>query len=136
MITINDPTFTKDGTTYMLQLGTIERTTLGYEDHGIFMAWLMLEFDGSAQGAGGYVLDNPVGERGVNSRREGTAYGMDHIIQLLKVVGVEEWEALKGKHIYAIREESYGPIVGLAHFKKPTSTYFFFKEHANAWKDR
>lgn len=130
MLDIQPATFTKDGKTYSLELGRIERTMLGYEDHGIFTFMLSLDYGGSAQGAGGYGLDEydkPTEDR------IGTAYGLDLIIRILRVVGVDEWEQVKGKHIHAIRAESYGPIVGLANHMKPSTNFLFFSEHADRW---
>lgn len=77
----------------------IESTTLGYEGHGIFSAYLQLSYGGSGQSFGGYAMDEYVGVRGERGARIGTAYGMDFIIAVMKTVGVESWEDLKGKHI-------------------------------------
>ncbi len=51
----------------------IESTTLGPEGHGIFSAYLTLNFGGSCQAFGGYALDKHNGQRGTNSERLGTA---------------------------------------------------------------
>ena len=75
----------------------IESTTLGFEDHGIFTYWVMLDFGGSGQGFGGYGLDEPRTDgAGKYLGRRGTVYGCDAIIRLLEVLGVESWEKLKG----------------------------------------
>ena len=74
----------------------IEGTTLGTEDHGIFTAFLTLNYGGSCQGFGGYSFD---GFDEKQNKRIGSAYGCEFIMRVLKVVGVEKWEDLKGKHI-------------------------------------
>lgn len=63
----------------------IEGTMLGIEGHGILTAFLYLEYDGGGQGFGGYSIEGP--------------YASKFIKRVLEVVGVEEWEELKGKHI-------------------------------------
>jgi len=74
----------------------IRSTMLGVEDHGVFTFMLDLDFGGSGQGAGGYVLDEYKKEL---KRRVGCAEGMELIARVLWVVGVEKWEALPGKYV-------------------------------------
>ena len=56
----------------------------------VLSAWLILEFDGTGQGFGGYCLynKNHVGD-----------CGGQFLQRVLEVVGVDEWEKLKGKNI-------------------------------------
>jgi hypothetical protein len=77
----------------------ITSTSLGVEDHGIFSAFLTLDFGGSGQGFGGYALDQHNGKRGQDSKRIGTAYGMEFIRRIMDTVGVSKWEDLRGKYI-------------------------------------
>jgi len=59
---------------------------LGYEDHGILTFFITLDYgDGGHQSFGGYSL--------------GKAYTTKVIEGILKVVGVDRWEKLKGQHI-------------------------------------
>ena len=86
------------------ELGRIETTMLGTEDHGIFTFMITLDFGGTGQGFGGYALDTPTG-RGLRFKgRHGTAFGMEAIMQLLDAAGVESWEDLKGKEVWAYRD--------------------------------
>ena len=62
----------------------ISGTVLGFEDHGILTCMLYLDYGGTHQGFGGYSLKH---------------YGVDFIAQILRVVGVERWEDLIGKHV-------------------------------------
>lgn len=76
----------------------IETTTLGFEDHGIFTFWLMLDYGGAGQGYGGYGLDEPRrDDSGKYLGRRGTAFGCDAIVRLLEVLDVDSWEKLPGK---------------------------------------
>ena len=96
---------------------TITRTMLGVEDHGIFTFMLTLDYGGTGQGAGGYSLDEFVKDESAGrGRRVGTAYGMDLIMAVLKVVGVEKWEDLKGEHI-RVRCE-HVKVHAIGHFLK------------------
>lgn len=81
----------------------IEGTMLGYEDHGILTAMLILDYGGSGQGFGGYQLDTyrrpgPDNEEDYGGRAAHKACGF-LIQRILETVGVEKWEQLKGKHI-------------------------------------
>ena len=103
----------------MTENARIKSTFLGYEDHGIFTATLTLEFDGTEQGALGYCLDTY--DKGRNDplvrERRGTAFGMDHILQVLAVVGVRSWSELVGKHIRVERADRH-TIVRIGHLVK------------------
>lgn len=62
----------------------ITGTMLGVEDHGIFTSFVYLEWEGGGVGFGGYVL--------------GEKLGVEFIKEILRIVGVNKWEDLKGKH--------------------------------------
>jgi len=94
----------------------IESTMLGYEGHGIFSAYLQLDYGCAGQSFGGYAMDEPKGERGAGRHRVGTAFGMDFIIAVMKVVGVESWEELKGKHVRV--KSDFGKVYALGNFLK------------------
>ena len=80
----------------------IEKTSLGTGDSGLFMFWLHLDYGGLHQAFGGIGLDSPPKEREVGARRIPSAYGMDCIVRILEVVGVENWEDLPGKYVRAV----------------------------------
>ena len=94
----------------------IESTMLGTEDHGIFTAYVMLDYGGSGQGFGGYALDTWVGPRDGTGARRGTAYGMQWVIEVCRVVGVTKWEDLKGKHVRV--DADFGKIYRIGHIIK------------------
>lgn len=87
----------------------IESTMLGFEGHGCMTCNLMLNYGGSVQGFGGYGFDDPIKDpSGKFLRREGCAWGMEFVISILRTVGVERWEDLKGKHIRVRRGPGWG----------------------------
>lgn len=84
----------------------IERTMLGYEDHGILTCSLTLTQQSSGQGFGGFRLDAPKGKQSI--------MGTFWIKRILEVVGVSKWEDLPGKYIRVAGEE-FGEIYGIGH---------------------
>lgn len=82
----------------------ISSTMLGYEGHGIMTWWLTLEWDGGGVGLGGYVL--------------GGQSGIDSIEEILKTVGVETWEELKGKYVVLESEGIGGRAIGIRNLIK------------------
>jgi hypothetical protein len=97
-------TLEHEGKTYDAAMCTIERTMLGREDHGVFMAQLYIDYGGSGTALGGHALDDKPAERKPGSRRLGTAYGMEYIIRLIEVVAGEygSWENIKGRRVLAL----------------------------------
>jgi hypothetical protein len=85
------------GTEYLAELGLIEHTALGYEDHGIFTYMLDMDFAGHNQGFGGRFIANL----------------RDVLESILKVTGSNGWESVRGKRLYALRTTPYGLIEGL-----------------------
>jgi hypothetical protein len=98
-------------------------TQLGTEDHGVLTCYIMVEGDGWGCGFGGYALDdyNPV-----LKMRLATAKGFQAITEILKVVGVENWEDLKGQYIRAEHQGCGGGIMKIGHLMK--DQWFSFKE--------
>ncbi len=78
----------------------IESTHLGLEDHGIFTFMLMMKFsESSGQGFGGYALPP-------------NAASMNIIAGIIKAVGVEKWEDLRGKYCRVKRDNGLLRAVG------------------------
>lgn len=86
----------------------IKRTMLGFEDHGIFTAFLFVEWPGSGCGFGGYHLGKDVPD-------ESKGYGAAFIQRILRTVGVEKWEELQGKYIRVESEGLGGGIRRIGH---------------------
>lgn len=86
-----------------IQNARIEDTKLGFEDRGILTCMIYLDYgDGGHQGFGGYAL--------------GKEYTDKWLRGLLKVIGVDNWEDLKGKHVRA--RIVGGKIIELGHLLK------------------
>lgn len=127
---------THEGKTYYGHIATIESPTLWYEDHGILTAFLHLRWDGVGVCVGGYALDRSLGLES-HYKREGTAYGLDHIMALMRVVGVSSWEKLKGQRVIVLFESEHSlgsSPVGLANVD--SDSVFILREHAEAWQAR
>ena len=99
MLRINPATINYNDVDYEIQLGTIDFTRLGREDHGIFTFLLDFKFGGSGQGAGTYNLNDP-------------RY-MGQLIQAVLDFFKCNWEDLTGKRAFVLRESHSGPIRGL-----------------------
>lgn len=77
----------------------IDSTFLGREDHGIFTAFLYLDYGGGGQGFGGYVLKDK--------------YAYVFVSRVLETVGASSWENLPGKHVRVCVEQ--GKALGIGH---------------------
>ena len=100
----------------------ITSTKLG-EEHGCLTADLFVEGDGWACTFGGYCLDHWFAEVGEHSSSDG--YGA--IIELMKTLEVESWEALKGKYVRVEIEGWGGHIIRIGHLMK--DKWFSFKDY-------
>lgn len=98
---------------YEMELGKIEYTYIGLEDHGIFSWALGFHFGGTGQGTGHYNF---------------TPEMLDVTKDVLSVVGCRTWEGLPGSPLYVIRNEKYGKIIGLANSVDPEFKWMFFPE--------
>ena len=102
--------------------GKITSTKLG-EEHGCLTADLFVEGDGWACTSGRSCLGHWFAEVGEHSSSDG--YGA--IIELMKTLEVESWEALKGKYIRVEIEGWGGHIIRIGHLMK--DKWFSFKDY-------
>jgi hypothetical protein len=102
---------------FEIKNAVITGTMLGYEDHGILSAMIYLDYGGSGQGFGGYVLDSasPMPHTASSRREDSLACGL-LIRRVLQVVGVSKWEDLKGKSVRV--EASWSEIAKLGNYLK------------------
>ncbi len=91
----------------------IKSTSLGWEDHGIFMAWLHVEWPGAGIGFGGYSIDEY--DSKIGHRIDKTGDGLEFIRAIMKTVGVEKWEDLEGKYIRIETEGWGGKAIRIGH---------------------
>lgn len=125
-------TIDHNGQTYYGKAARIKSTTLGIEDHGILTAFLHCEGDGWGISVGGYALDAWDFQIG---QRIPTAYGLDHIMQMCRTIGVDSWEKIPGREVLVLfdSESTYGGrAVGIAHISDEARV-MDFAEHAESW---
>lgn len=78
----------------------IRSTFLGFSGGtGPFTAVLQLEVGGPILEFGKLILDRYDGKSAI----AGTAFGHEFIIRVVRTVGVDSWEALKGQHLRIVR---------------------------------
>lgn len=99
----------------IIENGKITSAMLGFEGHGILSSMIMIEFDGSGQGFGGWGMDSYSKEKDC---RVGTAFGCQYIMDVLKTLELEQWDDLKGQIVRVKREESFGKIKAIGHAVK------------------
>jgi len=97
----------------------ITKTELGFNDIGIFTCTLDLDYGGSSQGFGQHCLAS---EHEKDKATYPFNYGANYIMRLLKAVGVDTWEQLKGTYVRVQREVGEngkiiwdGKIVAIGH---------------------
>ena len=128
-------TIDHNGKVYSGEIAVIKSSSLGIEDHGILTAMIDCRWDGGGIGVGGYRLDK--GGCAPDYKSEGSAYGLDQIMQIMDVVGVNKWEALKDKQVIVLFDKSSGwgsPAVGIANLLN--DKVLIFEDHAQTWRDR
>jgi hypothetical protein len=93
----------------------ITKAIITNDDHGLLSAWLMLDYGGSGQGFGGYVLYLPkIFTHNSDSHNDCTGI---FIWRCMEIAGVSEWSQLVGKTI-RVRGEEYGKIDAIGHIVK------------------
>lgn len=107
----------------LAELGKIKSTSLGFEDHGIFTSYLQLDFSGYGQGFGGYGLDDYNKQTDERVSHDALYHWMTNV---MRIVSVDEWEKVAGKLVYALRNEPYGKIIGIASVPAVTGHYRVF----------
>lgn len=110
--------------TYEVKIAKVTKTFLGVEDHGILTAFLDLEYGGgSGQGAGGYALDTYDAEK--ECRVATVACGV-FVAGILRACGVDAWEKLPGRTVYAIIVDNM--VIGLRPLPTEYGAEFMFSE--------
>lgn len=100
------------------QNALIERVSIDTER--CLSAWLTLDYGGSGQGFGGYVLFAPPHDE--ESRNDPKRYLGNYagafIHRCIEIGGVIRWEDLPGKTIRVRHETPYGRILAIGHIIK------------------
>ena len=81
-------------------------------EHGL-SAWLMLDYGGSGQGFGGYMLYGPKGRA---AHEQGGNYAGHFIWRCLEIADVGDWSKLKGRTVRVKR--SYSKVHAIGHIVK------------------
>jgi len=97
---VRDAVVTVEGVDYYAQPCTIESTSLGFNDRGMFDCWLHVKGAGWGVGIGGYCLDSYNSEK---KEREPHIAMPTLVTAILRTVGVSTWEELRGKRIHVLR---------------------------------
>lgn len=75
----------------------ITSTKLTMEDHGCLSFWIFLEGSGWGIGYGGYCIGH--GYLGADVFMAENGDGLEAMMRIMDVVGVDTWEELKGKFV-------------------------------------
>jgi len=91
----------------------ITSAVLDTGDRGLLTAWLHLDYGGSGQGFGGYVLYLP---KSYKHHTKNGDYAGHFIFRCMEVAGVESWDKLKGKTVRV--KCSHSKIDAIGHIVK------------------
>ena len=98
---------------YKLQNAEITNVSLNFRDHGVLSLDLTLNGGGWGVVYGGYVLGH--GYLGAKEFK-GSASGMEAIMRIMDVVGVEDLVDLKGKHVRVATKGWGSSVKIIGHF--------------------
>ena len=84
----------------------ITSTKLTMEDHGCLTFWLMLEGSGWGVGFGGYCIGK--GYLGADDFEADNGAGLEAMMRIMDVVGVDTWEKLKGQYVRVKLTDGWG----------------------------
>lgn len=132
-----------NGQKYSGHIATIEGTRLGAEDHGILTMYTHLKWPGGGVSLGGFTLDMPTfeipGDRTSKFLgRKPTAYGLDYLLRVMEVAGVETYEKIPGRRVIALFDYTEGgtwglSVKGIAHIDE--DIVFIPSEHVELWRE-
>lgn len=86
----------------------ITGTKLTMEDHGCLIFWVFLEGAGWGVGYGGYCIGH--GYQGADEFIAANGNGLEAMMRIMDVVGVDTWEDLNGKYV-RVKTEGWGKKV-------------------------
>ena len=85
----------------------ITNVSITMADHGCLTFWITVEGAGWGCGIGGYCIGN--GFLGADEF-SGSGSGLEAMMRIMDVVGVDKWEDLKGEYV-RIKTEGWGSTV-------------------------
>lgn len=83
-------------------------------DGAILSAWLTLDYSGSGQGFGGWVLGGHPNAKCGRHHQQANLAG-EFIVKCLLAAGVDRWDLLPGKSIRVRKTDEFGSIVAIGH---------------------
>lgn len=98
-------------------------------DRGSFLSvWLHLDYGGSGQGFGGYVLGGTPDSKAGQMHATGPNFAAEFLVACMRVCDVEAFDKCAGKAIRVRRDREYGQIEAIGHITKdvwfsPTETF-------------
>jgi hypothetical protein len=109
------------------RIAKIERTFLGYEDHGILTAILHCSYGTTSQGIGLYALD--AYDEVTKGRKPTTDCGR-FVQGILQACGTDSWEKVKGRTIIVMfdSDDWNARPIGIRPLPTEDGKPFYFKE--------
>lgn len=104
-------TVTIAGKDYEADLATISKSFIGFEDHGIFTAYLTFRGQSWQQSEPARLWSGDQLKR--------------YLETVLKTLGANDWSKVEGQEVFVLKEDYLGPILGFAH--RSEDRYFFFE---------
>lgn len=100
-----------------MENGRIANADIMFSRGFILDCWLTIEFDGSGQGFGGYVLGGNPFDKDAKAAEHGRQANIaaDFIGGVMAVADVDKFSALIGKVVRVERETPFGTIVAIGH---------------------
>src|SRR3954464_16039866 len=87
----------------------IKTARITNDDHGLLTAWLDLDYGGSGQGFGGYLLYLPSDWK---NHKQQANYAGHFIYRVLQIAEVDDWAKLKGRTVRVKAEHSRVQAIG------------------------
>lgn len=91
----------------------VESVSIGDGDRGLLTAWLQLNYGGSGQGFGGYVLYLPKDYNHFTNKGD---FAGHFIFRCMEIAGVTKWQDIKGKTV-RVRAD-HGRVEAIGHIVK------------------
>jgi len=93
---------------YEKTLAKVRAAWIGREDHGILTIGIDFDYGSSGQGLPGVALDAWDSDK---KRRVGDARSIDYINAILDAFGVDRFDKIQGRTIYALRDPGWNGLI-------------------------
>lgn len=125
-----------DDVEYIMLLGVVSGVSISNDEHGRVRCFLHVIFPGSVISVGFLPLDRYVGKDG-EWNVQPTIIGTAAILAMMRVVGSDSWEGIKGKSLYVLKpgDDEFGTGFGIANINDPEGNYLIFANLFQQYKD-